>query len=161
MNLVTAFNNWRAEYTAHKNTRALVSAFYAADPVSNERRIILQDLIAAENARADHAKQIDLRSIPERTARITAEFQKPADVSTALSSMHDRDQERRQMMDVFVIRKDIKGAARAVVQDRIETIQLQEMARTGFIPRSWSGGEKRREARTARLMQEALTVPAR
>lgn len=161
MNLMKAFNDWHAERTAFNNTRSLVSAFYAADPLSNERRNILHDLIAAENARHQTSKQIDLRAIPERTARITAEFVKPSRPSGFISGVDDRDDERREMMQVLMVRRDLKGAARAVVQDRIDTIQLQEMAITSFIPRSWGGAAKRREDRTMRLMQEALTVPAR
>jgi hypothetical protein len=138
-----------------------VRAFYAAEPLSNERTNILQSLIAVENARPEFAKQIDLRAIPERTARITAEFKKHTRPGYIVSAMHDRDAERRQMMDILLVRKDVRGAARAVVQDRFDTIGLQELAVVSYIPRNWGGAKQRRAERSNRLMLEALAFNAR
>lgn len=154
MDLIKTFTDWRDARAAYDHSFALVRAFYGADPLSNERRNILQELIAAEKSRPDNAKKIDLRLVPERTARIMAEFKK----STGID---DREAERRHMMNVLMVCKDINGAARAVVQDRFDTTGLVELATTSFIPRSWAGAKSRRVDRTERLMHQALSCSVR
>ena len=161
MDLIKTFTDWRDARAAYNHSFALVRAFYGADPLSNERRNILQELIAAEKSRPDTAKKIDLRLVPERTTRITSEFKKSTGGAGCLHGIDGRDAERRHMINVLIVCKDVKGAARAVVEDRIETTGLAEMASMSFIPRSWGGRRSRRADRTERLLHEALTCAVR
>lgn len=162
MNLLKVITDWRNPDKARAESLSLVRSFYAADPMSSERREILHHLIDVEHGRPASSAPIDLNKIPERKARIMQSFAQSAlGHPDRVNHGHDLDVECREMIGLITVRRDLKGAARDVVLDRIDCTNLESVGHKSFIPRGWSRGPSRHEDRMDRLMNEALAFHKR